>query len=70
VDRCPPGALQMSKENVPVVDLDRCFGCATCAAGCEQDAIAMEPKPGFPEPPKTMKDLVTALKASAARPSA
>ena len=70
VDRCPPGALQMSKENVPVVDLDRCFGCATCAAGCEQEAIVMEPKPGFPEPPKTMKDLVTALKASAARPSA
>jgi len=52
---------------VPVVNLDRCFGCGTCAAGCEQEAIAMEPKPGFPEPPKTMKDLVTALKASAAR---
>ncbi len=57
----------MGKENVPVVDLDRCFGCAVCAAGCEQEAIVMEAKTGFPEPPKTMKDLVTALKTSAAR---
>jgi len=67
VDRCPPSALKMGEENVPVVNLDRCFGCAVCAAGCEQEAIVMEPKPRFPEPPKTMKDLVTALKASAAR---
>jgi NAD-dependent dihydropyrimidine dehydrogenase PreA subunit len=67
LDRCPSGALKMGDKNVPVVNLDRCFGCATCAAGCEQEAIAMEPKPGFPEPPKTAKDLVTALKASAAR---
>jgi Fe-S-cluster-containing dehydrogenase component len=56
----------MGDKNVPVVDLDRCFGCATCAAGCEQAVIVMAPKPGFPEPPKTVKDLVTALKASAA----
>jgi Pyruvate/2-oxoacid:ferredoxin oxidoreductase delta subunit len=69
VDRCPPAALKMGQNDVPVVNLDRCFGCGTCAAGCEQEAIAMEPKPGFPEPPKTMKDLVTALKASAARQS-
>jgi electron transport complex protein RnfB len=69
LDRCPPAALKMGKENVPVVDPDRCFGCATCAAGCEQEAIVMEPKPEFPQPPKTMKDLVTALKASAARQS-
>ncbi len=67
VDRCPPGALKMGEKNVPVVNLDRCFGCAMCAAGCEQEAIVMEPKTGFPEPPKTMKDLATALKTSAAR---
>jgi Pyruvate/2-oxoacid:ferredoxin oxidoreductase delta subunit len=67
VDRCPPGALKMGQESVPVVNLDRCFGCAVCAAGCEQEAIVMEAKTGFPEPPKTTKDLVTALRASAAR---
>ena len=69
VDRCPPGALKMGEENVPAVNLDRCFGCAVCAAGCDQEAIVMEPKPGFPEPPKTAKDLATAFKANAARQS-
>ncbi|MGE5838561.1 MAG: ATP-binding protein [Deltaproteobacteria bacterium] len=67
LDRCPGAALKMGEKGVPVVDLDRCFGCAVCAAGCEQEAIVMEPKPEFPEPPKTVKDLVTGLKASAAR---
>ena len=67
LERCPAAALKMGEGNVPVVDLDRCFGCATCATGCEPEAIVMEPKPGFPEPPKTAKDLVTALKASALR---
>jgi Pyruvate/2-oxoacid:ferredoxin oxidoreductase delta subunit len=67
VDRCPPAALRMGEHDVPVVNLDRCFGCAACATGCEQEAVAMEPKPGFPEPPKTLKDLVTAIRASAAR---
>jgi Na+-translocating ferredoxin:NAD+ oxidoreductase subunit B len=64
--RCPSGALRMGQDQVPVVDLDRCFGCAACATGCEQEAIAMEAKPGFPEPPKTLKDLIVALKAVAA----
>lgn len=66
IGRCPSGALQMGQDQVPVVDLDRCFGCAVCATGCEQEAIAMEVKPGFPEPPKTMKELIAALKATRA----
>jgi len=69
VDRCPSGALKMGDKALPVVNLDRCFGCAMCAAGCEPEAIAMVPKPGFPEPPKTIGDLVAALKAGAARQS-
>lgn len=64
IDRCPPQALEMGEEDVPVVDLDRCFGCAVCATGCEQEAIVMDAKPGFPAPPKTVKDLVSALKAA------
>ncbi len=68
LERCPPGALKMGEEEVPVVDLDRCFGCAVCATGCDQGAIEMEAKPGFPEPPRTLKDLVGALKASAGKP--
>lgn len=62
IDRCPPGALTMGETNVPVVNPNRCFGCGVCATGCLESAIEMENKPGFPEPPKTVKELVTALK--------
>ena len=65
IDRCPPEALTMGEAKVPVVNTDRCFGCGVCATGCPESAIAMENKPGFPAPPKTVKELVTALKNSA-----
>jgi Fe-S-cluster-containing hydrogenase component 2 len=55
----------MGEANVPVVNTDRCFGCGVCASGCPERAIAMENKPGFPAPPKTVKELATALKNSA-----
>jgi Pyruvate/2-oxoacid:ferredoxin oxidoreductase delta subunit len=64
IGRCPPGALRMGEEGMPEVDLDRCFGCAACATGCEQEAIVMESKPNFPEPPRTVQELVASLKAS------
>jgi Pyruvate/2-oxoacid:ferredoxin oxidoreductase delta subunit len=62
IKRCPPDALTMGEADLPVVDTDRCFGCGVCATGCPEGAIAMEKKPGFPIPPKTVKDLVKALK--------
>jgi len=65
IKRCPPEALTMGEANVPVVDIDRCFGCGVCATGCPEGAIAMDAKAGFPAPPKTVKELVTALKSSA-----
>jgi Pyruvate/2-oxoacid:ferredoxin oxidoreductase delta subunit len=61
---CPPGALAWGAEDVPVVDLDRCFGCAVCATGCPQAAVAMAAKPAWPQPPRTVRDLAAALKAS------
>lgn len=67
IERCPPNALEMGENDLPVVDLNRCFGCAACATGCQQEAILMASKPDFPEPPKTLKDLVVALKASAGK---
>ena len=63
IDRCPPGALKMGEGNVPALDQDRCFGCAVCASGCAEAAIEMEARPDWPEPPKTVKDLITAIKA-------
>ncbi len=59
----------MGDNDVPQVNLDRCFGCAVCATGCPSDAIAMEAKPDFPEPPKDPKELITSLKASFAKMS-
>jgi ferredoxin len=46
--------------------IDRCFGCAVCATGCEYEAITMINKPGFQEPPRNGKELKEALKASRA----
>ena len=54
----------MGDNEVPEVNLDRCFGCAVCATGCPSEAIVMEPKPGFPVPPKDPKELIASLKAS------
>ncbi len=64
IERCPPEALAMGDNDVPQVNLDRCFGCAVCATGCPSDAIVMEAKPDFPAPPK---ELITSLKASFAK---
>ena len=61
IERCPPQALTMGAADLPVLDTDRCFGCGVCATGCPEGAIAMENKPGFPAPPKTVKDLVKKL---------
>jgi Pyruvate/2-oxoacid:ferredoxin oxidoreductase delta subunit len=63
LDRCPSEALKMGDEAVPTLDIDRCFGCGACATGCPESAIAMEAKPYHPVPPKTVKDLVSALKS-------
>jgi len=65
IDRCPPEALTMGDDRLPVVNTDRCFGCGVCATGFPENSIAMERVPGFPDPPKTVKELVTALKNSA-----
>ena len=61
IERCPPEALTMGAASLPVLNTDRCFGCGVCATGCPEGAIAMENKPGFPAPPKTVKDLVKKL---------
>jgi Pyruvate/2-oxoacid:ferredoxin oxidoreductase delta subunit len=62
IERCPSGVLSMGQADTPECNLDRCFGCAVCASGCPADAIEMEARPDWPEPPKTMKELVTAIK--------
>jgi len=57
----------MGDNDLPAVNLDRCFGCAICATGCPSEAIVMESKPDFPAPPKDPKELITSIKASFAK---
>ncbi|HAA03644.1 MAG TPA: hypothetical protein DCE18_09760 [Syntrophobacteraceae bacterium] len=64
IGRCPPEALTLGEEGVPRFNPDRCFGCGVCATGCPEGAISMETKPGFPIPPKTVKELGAALRDS------
>jgi Fe-S-cluster-containing hydrogenase component 2 len=54
----------MNSDELPEVDLDRCFGCAACLTGCPEHAIVMESEPGFPEPPKDGKALRDAVIAA------
>jgi Pyruvate/2-oxoacid:ferredoxin oxidoreductase delta subunit len=63
IERCPPEALAMDENNVQILNTDLCFGCGMCATGCPEGAISMEAKPGFPAPPKTVKDLVAAFRS-------
>lgn len=64
LERCPAEALTLAEGGPPEVDLERCFGCAVCASGCPEEAIVMEAKPDYPQPPKDIKELITAVKAS------
>lgn len=61
----PAAAGRLGAAGVPEVDPDRCFGCAVCATGCPEEAIAMVAKPGWPGPPATTRDLAAALKSGA-----
>ena len=58
-------ALAMDENNAQILDADLCFGCGMCATGCPEGAILMEAKPDFPAPPRTIKDLVAALRSCA-----
>ncbi len=67
IERCPAEALTMGDDDVPQVDLNRCFGCAVCATGCSEETIKMVSKIGFEEPPKDQKAMQEALFASFAK---
>jgi electron transport complex protein RnfB len=44
VKNCPFGAMTMSKEGLPVIDLEKCIGCGKCQTVCPKDVIQMAPK--------------------------
>ncbi|MDF2880933.1 MAG: RnfABCDGE type electron transport complex subunit [Clostridiaceae bacterium] len=44
VKNCPFGALTMSEDGLPVVDLDICTGCGKCESVCPKKVINIIPK--------------------------
>lgn len=43
VKACPFGAMTMSDEGLPIIDPDKCTGCAKCESVCPKKVIAMMP---------------------------
>lgn len=43
VKNCPFDAMTMSPEGLPIIDLDKCTGCAKCEAVCPKSVIHMVP---------------------------
>ena len=40
---CPYGAIVMSEERLPVVDVDKCTGCGLCVRSCPRGIISLLP---------------------------
>lgn len=43
VNVCPFGAMNMSDEGLPIVDLQKCTGCGKCEVSCPKKVIKMMP---------------------------
>lgn len=41
INRCPSGAMTVTQDNIPVVNLDQCIFCSLCADVCHNKAIKM-----------------------------
>jgi Pyruvate/2-oxoacid:ferredoxin oxidoreductase delta subunit len=66
IDDCPATALTMAEDDLPLLNVDRCFGCGVCATTCLPEAITLIEKAGYPEPPLDQRALRDALATSAA----
>jgi len=43
VKACPFGAMTMSEDGLPIIDPDKCTGCAKCETACPKKVISMMP---------------------------
>jgi ferredoxin/DNA-binding transcriptional ArsR family regulator len=55
-DRCPMEAIEIVDE-VAVVDEKNCIGCGLCATGCPEEAMRMERREEYVEPPETTAEM-------------
>jgi len=56
IDRCAMNAISM-KDNIAVINRDRCIGCGVCGVVCVNDAHRMHKKDRTHIPPKTHNDM-------------
>jgi len=57
IEICPAAALHLDSDDLLQLEVDKCFGCGLCAGNCDDMAITMRNKEGFPEPPLNRKEL-------------
>lgn len=43
VKLCPFGAIRMNKENLPVIDRNKCTACGKCVSGCPKKLFSLVP---------------------------
>jgi len=43
---CPFGAIRMSPEGLPIIDIDLCTGCGKCIQVCPRDLLVLIPRKG------------------------
>ena len=60
-EKCQLNAVSLDDTDVAVVDEARCIGCGACAYLCPEEAILMAALEDIPTPPKTARDLRTAI---------
>lgn len=60
-ERCQLNAVSLDEADLAVVDEARCIGCGACANLCPVEAISMVALDDVPTPPKTARDLRTAI---------
>lgn len=66
VKNCPFGALTMSEEGLPVVDLEKCTGCGKCESLCPKKVIQLIPQGALVRVNCSSKDKGAAAKKACA----
>ncbi|MBN2539685.1 MAG: 4Fe-4S binding protein [Deltaproteobacteria bacterium] len=63
VDRCPVDAIEVSDNDLAVVNGDLCIGCGVCAPTCPTEAIGLIQREGAKRPPDVSEFLALRYKA-------
>ncbi len=54
------------EDDVAAINPDRCIGCGVCVYHCPTEAMTLEARPDFVEPPRSFRELITKQAAAKA----